>query len=112
MSMFEKIQEALNASTADQHLNLLHPDYVFVRHQSGESLSKEDWKGIVTAMYEAMAEGKLSFEDHRCIYENDDVLVMHQIGQFPDGTKEAILVVHTIEDGKIVRTETGATPLK
>jgi hypothetical protein len=30
---------------------------------------------------------------------------------FPDGTKEAIIGVHTLKDGKIVKTETGATPI-
>ena len=28
---------------------------------------------------------------------------------FPDGTREAVMAVHTIKDGKIIRTETGAT---
>jgi len=112
MSMYKKIEEALNAHTPDQYLELLHPDYEFVRHQSGASLSKDEWRQVVTGMYEAMARGELHFEDIRCIYENDDILVMHHIGRFPDGTKEAILVAHQIENGKIMRTETGATPLK
>jgi hypothetical protein len=34
------------------------------------------------------------------------------MGNFPDGTKEAILVVHFLKDGKIIRTESGATPIK
>jgi hypothetical protein len=28
---------------------------------------------------------------------------------FPDGTTEAVMTVHLIKDGKIIRTETGAT---
>jgi hypothetical protein len=31
---------------------------------------------------------------------------------FPDGTSEAVMIVSTKKDGKIVRTETGATPIK
>jgi hypothetical protein len=31
---------------------------------------------------------------------------------FPDGTSEAVLVCFSLKDGKIVRSETGATPLK
>ena len=34
---------------------------------------------------------------------------MHSIGHFPDGTKEAIMTVHTLSNGKIVKTESGAT---
>jgi len=30
---------------------------------------------------------------------------------FGDGTKEAVMVVELKKDGKIIRTETGATPL-
>ena len=46
---------------------------------------------------------------NRCIYENDDILVMHGIGHFPDGTKEAIMSVHILSNGKIIKTESGAT---
>ena len=56
-----------------------------------------------------MREEKLKFEENSCIYENEDILVMHSIGYFPDGTKEAIMAVHTLSNGKIVRTESGAT---
>ena len=56
-----------------------------------------------------MREEKLKFEENRCIYENEDILVMHSIGHFPDGTKEAIMAVHTLSNGKIVKTESGAT---
>jgi len=28
---------------------------------------------------------------------------------FPDGTTEAVMSVHTLKDGSIIRTETGAT---
>ena len=60
-------------------------------------------------MFDAMREEKLKFEENRCIYENEDILVMHSIGHFPDGTKEVIMAVHTLSNGKIVKTESGAT---
>ena len=31
---------------------------------------------------------------------------------FPEGSKEAVLAFHTKKDGKIISSETGATPLK
>jgi len=34
---------------------------------------------------------------------------MYSIGHFPDGTKETIMAVHTLSNGKIVKTESGAT---
>jgi len=45
------------------------------------------------------------------LYENDDVMVMHQIMTFPNGSKEALMMVNMLKAGKISSTETGATPL-
>ena len=50
--------------------------------------------------------------NRRCIYENDDICVVHQFSEFASGDKEAIMVVSLKKDGLVWRTETGATPLK
>ena len=50
-------------------------------------------------------------ENRRCLYENDDVLVMHWISHFPNGTSDAVMMVHLKKDGLLWRTETGSTPL-
>jgi hypothetical protein len=47
----------------------------------------------------------------RCIYENNDILVVHSIKDYPHGTREAVLAAYSLKDGKITRLETGATPL-
>ena len=112
MSVYKEMIKSFEDKNLDAYLDLLHQDYVFVRHQSGEKVSKEDWTPIVTDMYKAMSEGKLTFTENRCLYENDDVLVIHNKGSFPDGSKEAIIAVHTFKDGKIIKTESGATPIK
>jgi hypothetical protein len=31
--------------------------------------------------------------------------------KFPDGSSEAVMVVNKLKDGKVVRVETGATPI-
>mgnify|MGYP006165086293 FL=1 len=54
---------------------------------------------------------KLIWETGR-LYENEDILVIHNILVGPDGTKEAVIVVHTLKDGKMLKTETGTTPVK
>jgi len=58
-----------------------------------------------------MLNDSVSFTENRFIFENDQILVMHQIGRFSDGIQETILVLHIIKNGKIVMTETGATPI-
>ena len=45
-------------------------------------------------------------------YENEEVLVIHNVLVFPDGSKEAVLACHKKKDGKIIHTETGATPIE
>jgi hypothetical protein len=47
----------------------------------------------------------------RCIYENNEFLVVHSIKDYPHGTREAVLAAYSLKDGKITRLETGATPL-
>ena len=109
MSVYKNIIRSFDDCSVQSYLSLLHEDYVFIRHQSGQTVSKKEWTPVVTGMFDAMKEKKLKFEENRCIYENEDILVMHSIGHFPDGTKEAIMAVHTLSNGKIVKTESGAT---
>ena len=54
---------------------------------------------------------KLIWETGR-LYENEDILVIQNVMVVPGGTKEAIIVVHTLKDGKMLKTETGTTPVK
>ena len=37
---------------------------------------------------------------------------MDSVMDFPDGSREAVMSVHSIQDGLIIRTETGATLIK
>ena len=111
MSVFEKGNIARENMDFDAWVSLLHEDYTFVRHQSNTTLSREEWISMVKTMFEAMKNGKMENQSSRCIYENNDILVQHDVISFPDGTKEAIIGVHNLKDGKIIKTETGATPI-
>ena len=52
-----------------------------------------------------------NFEHQRCIYENEDILVTHNIATFENGSIEAILQSILKKDGRLWHGETGATPL-
>jgi hypothetical protein len=67
-----------------------------------------DWKPTLTTMMQSDA---LAFHNQRCFYENNEIMVEHSLMTFPDGTSEAVMVVNLLKDGKIIRTETGATPI-
>ena len=50
-------------------------------------------------------------EGRRLIYENEDIIVCHNIAKFSNGSREAVLQSHLKKDGLLWGTETGATPL-
>ena len=109
MSLFAKLQESMEKRDAGLLISIYHDDYQFVRHQSDTTFNKEQMLSMITAM---LASDAVQQNNHRCVYENEEILVEHSVMDFPDGTREAVLAVHTIKDGQILKTETGATPLQ
>jgi hypothetical protein len=53
---------------------------------------------------------KTNSENRRLIYENDEIIVSHSILDGPTG-RNAVMLVRLVKDGKIIRVETGSTPL-
>ena len=112
MTVYKKWNLATINMDIEACTKLLHQDYTFVRHQSNSNVSRNEWISMASGMFDAMKEGKMKLISSRCIYENQDILVHHDVISFPDDTKEAIMVVHKLENGKIIKTETGASPIK
>ena len=108
MSIYEKMNTAMDNNDLKAYAELLHDDFKFFRHASNSEMSKSDWVNIVSDMMES---GKVTRTNSRCIYENNDILISHSLVSFPDGSCEAVLVCFTLSDGKIIRSETGATPI-
>lgn len=108
MSLFKQLEQATTNRDANAFIDLMSDDCVFVRHQSGTTLDKSE---ISELMHKMMAEGGMQMNDRRLIYENDDILVVHSVIDYPDQTKEAVLSAYSVKDGKITKLETGATPL-
>ena len=108
MSVFEKLSTAFENRDADAYNNLMADDCVFVRHQTGTTMNKAE----IGEMLKRMMGSGGTMGSRRCIYENDDILVVHSVNDYPDGTREAVLAAYTLKDGKITRLETGATPLQ
>ena len=105
MSVFEKWLKGVEDRDADALIGLLHEDFEFVRHQSGASINKAQMSEIMRQMVSNNVVPKAQ----RCLYENEEVLVSHAVMNFPDGTTEAILRFDLLKDGKIIKSETGAT---
>lgn len=109
MSLFKKFQTAIQSKDTTKYAELYHDEYQFIRHQTGTSMNKTE---IVSMIEKMFASNAVQQDNHRCIYENETIMVEHSFMTFPDGSREAVLAVHTLQDEKIVRTETGATLLK
>ena len=109
MAIFEKMNAAIGDRDSDAYLALYDDDAVFVRHQSGTSMSKPQFGEMIRKM---MASDDVDMGQRRCIYENDDILVVHSVNDYPDGSREAVLMACTKTNGKISRVETGATPIQ
>ena len=106
MEVYELLMKAMEERDAKHYIEALHDDYEFVRHQTGTTMGKSKMSEMMSSM---MANEDVVIKEPRCIYENDEILVEHSVIDFPDGTTEAVMAVHTKKEGKIVRTETGAT---
>ena len=103
MSLIQKLWDAEENKDLEKYYEVLSEDYVWVKHSTGEEIGRDvlgEW---------FMSEDAPKSEKNRIIYENDEIGVAHSFVTFKDGSKQAVLIVYTIRDGKIIRSETGAT---
>ena len=104
MSIIEKYSGAIKNKNESIMNDLLHDDFKFTMHKSGNTLGKSDI--IKWAM-----SGDIKQDKSRVVYENDEVGVHHAFVTFDDGNVEAVMAVYRYKDGKIISLETGATPM-
>ena len=102
MSILTKYSEAFMNKDEAAMNDILHDDYKFTMHASGNVLSKQDV--ISWAMSDDINREKV-----RIIYENDDIGIEHSFVTFNDGNTQAVMAVFKFQDGKIISLETGAT---
>ena len=102
MSLLEKYDQVFKNKDEAGMNEVLHDDYTFTMHASGNVLNKQDV--IKWAMSDDINREKV-----RILYENDEIGVEHSFVTFSDGNKQAVMAVFKIKDGKIFSLETGAT---
>ena len=104
MSILEKYSAALKNKDEAAMNDLLHDDFKFTMHKSGNVL------GIGDVIKWAMS-CDINQDKVRVVYENDEVGVHHSFVTFDDGNVEAVMAVYKYDNGKIISLETGATPM-
>ncbi len=109
MSIFTKWSRGIQDRNADALIACLHADYRFVRHQSGTEMNRDQMADMLRAF---MASDQVVVHDQRCLYENEDIMVEHSVMDFADGSREAVLGFNRLQDGLLILTESGATPVE
>ena len=104
MSILKRYNDAIDKKDEATMNELLHDDFKFTMHKSGNSLGKADVIKWATS-------GDINQDKSRVVYENDEVGIHHSIVTFNDGNIEAVMAVYKYKDGKIIGLETGATPM-
>ena len=106
MSLIQKLYDAEEKKDLEKYYEVLSKDYVWVQHSTGKHIPREELSKWF------MSNDAPKTENQRIIYENDEIGVAHSFVSFKDGSRQAVLAVYIIKDGKIIRSETGATTLK
>ena len=102
MSILEKYMKVFEEKNEAGLNEIIHDDFKFTMHASGNVLSKKDV--IAWAMSDDITGDK-----SRIVYENDEIGVHHAFVTFKDGNTQAVMAVFKYKDGKIFSLETGAT---
>ena len=102
MSILEKYSEVFKEKDEAGMKDIIHDDFKFTMHASGNVLSKSDV--ISWAMSDDITQ-----EKPRIVYENDEIGIHHAFVTFKDGNTQAVMAVYKYKDGKILSLETGAT---
>ena len=103
MSLLQKLFDAEENKDLEKYNEVLSEDYYWLQHSTGKHITREElgkW---------FMSDDAPRTENQRIIYENDEIGVVHSFVTFKDGSRQAVLIVYIIKDGKIIRSETGAT---
>ena len=109
MSIYDQWSRGIQERNADALIACLHPDYQFVRHQSGTEMNRDQMAEMLRGF---MSSDRVVVNNQRCLYENDEIMVEHTVMDFADGTREAVLSFNRLQDGLMVLTESGATPIE
>ena len=106
-----KLYDIMAKAKADRDIEAFnrcyHDDWEFKFHSTGRTVRRGDNTDEQTLE----RWDTLKVESDRCLYENEDILVTHSIVHFPNGSTDAVMMVHMKKDGLLWRTETGSTPM-
>ena len=105
--LFEKYKQFWETGDIEAFTFIIDPEIEIIMHSTGGVIDPDLWLERITAVVLSDAYA----ENIRCLYENDDIMVVHQITNSANGTRDAVMYVFTKTNDMLTRLETGATPL-
>ena len=90
MTVYDKLMKVMGDRNVEGYIDLIHENAEVIFHKSGDRFGKTEWASMVAGM---MGNPKFVNDASRCIYENEDILVLHNFMSYPDDTKEAVMLV-------------------
>jgi hypothetical protein len=102
------MENAMRTDDVDRYIALMDEDFEYVRHKSRDTLDRGQMAALLRKVW---GNGNRTIEDMRCLYENDDILVVHTRLSFANGSREGAMIVNLKRNGKIVRIESGVSDL-
>ena len=103
MSLIQKLYDAEENKDLEKYNEVLSEYYVWVQHSNCKHIPRDELSKWF------MSDEAPKTDNQRIIYENDEIGVAHRFVTFKDGSRQAVMAVYIIKDGKIIRSETGAT---
>ena len=99
-----KLYDIMAKAKADRDIEAFnrcyHDDWEFKFHSSGRIVRRGD----TTDEQTLERWDTFKVENDRCLYENEDILVTHSIVHFPNGSTDAVMMVHMKKGGLLSRT--------
>jgi hypothetical protein len=108
MQIYPEMEAAMRSDDVDRYVALMDEGFAYVRHKSRDTLDRNQMADLLRKVWR---NGNRTIEDLRCLYENDDILVVHTRLTFASGSHEGAMIVNFKKDGKIVRIESGVSNL-
>jgi len=108
MQLYPEMAAAMQADDVDRYVALLDEHFAYFRHKSGDALDRTQMAGLLRQVWRP---GNRTIDSIRCLYENEDILVVHMRLSFQSGSRESAMIVHTKKHGKVVRIESGVSDL-
>ncbi len=101
MSLIQKLYDAEENKDLEKYNEVLSEDYVWVQHSTGKHIPRDElgkW---------FMSDEAPKTDNQRIIYENDEIGVAHSFVTFKDGSRQAVMAVYIIKDGKLFAPRLG-----